>query len=157
MPLDLFKLLYLQDQSTFSNYFYTIFKLRMSNPLLTLKGAYGSGSESDSDTEIGINPKLKFAPLNVAPSVVTDYDVNTERAVDISSGEIVYNPTAREMYMPDQAPKHPDRKTGQAAAERNMLAGYAEKEHISDFAFETQRKTYHSYGFAVDPSRVSCR
>lgn len=36
---------------------------------------------------------------------------------------------------------------------RNTLAGYAEKEHISDFAFETQRKTYHSYGYAVDPSK----
>ena len=35
----------------------------------------------------------------------------------------------------------------------NMLSGYAEKEHISDFAFETQRKTYHSYGYAQDPSK----
>ena len=34
-----------------------------------------------------------------------------------------------------------------------MLSGYAEKEHISDFAFETQRKTYHSYGYAQDPSK----
>ena len=34
-----------------------------------------------------------------------------------------------------------------------MLSGYAEKEHISDFAFETQRRTYHSYGYAQDPSK----
>ena len=36
---------------------------------------------------------------------------------------------------------------------RNMLSGFAEKEHISDFAFETQRKTYHSSGYAQDPSK----
>ena len=36
---------------------------------------------------------------------------------------------------------------------RNMLSGFAEKEHISDFAFETQRKTYHSFGYAQDPSK----
>ena len=117
----------------------------MSNPF----AAYGSGSESDDDA-----PRLPKLP-NCAPTIVTDYDVSTDRAVDISKGEIVFNPTAKEIYMPEQGPKHPERKTQQAAAERNMLAGYAEKEHISDFAFETQRKTYHSYGYAVDPSRVS--
>jgi len=36
---------------------------------------------------------------------------------------------------------------------RNTLAGYAEKEHISDFAFETQRRNYHAYGTAMDPSK----
>ena len=33
------------------------------------------------------------------------------------------------------------------------MAGYAEKEHISDFAFETQRRNYHAYGQAIDPSK----
>ena len=54
--------------------------------------------------------------------------------------------------MPANGPEAPN-KTNQSKAMRNTLAGYAEKEHISDFAFETQRKTYHSYGYAVDPSK----
>lgn len=51
-----------------------------------------------------------------------------------------------------QGPHHPF-KTKQASVMRNTLAGYAEKEHISDFAFETQRRNYHAYGRAVDPSK----
>ena len=56
------------------------------------------------------------------------------------------------MYTPQAGPDAPN-KTHQSKAMRNMLSGYAEKEHISDFAFETQRKTYHSFGYAQDPSK----
>lgn len=37
-------------------------------------------------------------------------------------------------------------------ANRNILSGYVEKAHISDFQFENQRRTFTSYGYAVDPS-----
>lgn len=37
-------------------------------------------------------------------------------------------------------------------ANRNILSGYVEKAHISDFQFENQRRTFTSYGHAVDPS-----
>ena len=57
-----------------------------------------------------------------------------------------------ELYTPQAGPDAPN-KTAQSKAMRNMLSGYAEKEHISDFAFETQRKTYHSFGYAQDPSK----
>lgn len=37
-------------------------------------------------------------------------------------------------------------------ANRNILSGYVENAHISDFQFENQRRTFTSYGYAVDPS-----
>lgn len=37
-------------------------------------------------------------------------------------------------------------------ATRNILSGYVELAHISDFQFENQRRTFTSYGYAVDPS-----
>lgn len=37
-------------------------------------------------------------------------------------------------------------------APRNTLSGYVEKAHISAFNFENQRRTFHTYGFALDPS-----
>lgn len=37
-------------------------------------------------------------------------------------------------------------------ASRNTLSGYVEKAHISSFNFENQRRTFHTYGFALDPS-----
>lgn len=33
-----------------------------------------------------------------------------------------------------------------------MLSGYIEQAHLNEFQFETQRRTFHSYGYAVDPS-----
>ena len=37
-------------------------------------------------------------------------------------------------------------KTQQFSATRNTLAGYVEEAHVSEFQFETQRRTFHSYG-----------
>ena len=33
-----------------------------------------------------------------------------------------------------------------------MLSGYVEKAHISEFQFENQRRTFASYGYALDPT-----
>ncbi len=43
-------------------------------------------------------------------------------------------------------------KTEQEAAVKNTLSGYVEPAHVNDFQFETQRRTFHSYGYAHDPS-----
>ncbi|EHA99636.1 Pre-mRNA-processing factor 17 [Heterocephalus glaber] len=37
-------------------------------------------------------------------------------------------------------------------APRNMLSGYVEQAHINDFIFEQQRRTFVTYGYALDPS-----
>ncbi|CAH1976621.1 unnamed protein product [Acanthoscelides obtectus] len=36
--------------------------------------------------------------------------------------------------------------------ERNILSGYIEPAHVSEFQFENQRRTFASYGYALDPS-----
>lgn len=131
---------------------------------LAALGAYkGSDSESDdenkncqkvTDQQLHLTtPAITLEPVvEPAPNVVTRYDLNYARCIDTKAGEIVFNPTVDELYTPEQGPHHPF-KTKQASVMRNTLAGYAEKEHISDFAFETQRRNYHAYGRAVDPSK----
>ena len=42
--------------------------------------------------------------------------------------------------------------TEQEAATKNTLSGYVEAAHFNEFQFETQRRTFHSYGYAHDPS-----
>lgn len=44
-----------------------------------------------------------------------------------------------------QGPANPF-KTKQQLAIKNTLSGYAEEAHVSDFNFENQRRTFHSYG-----------
>ena len=55
------------------------------------------------------------------------------------------------MFAPVVGPHNPY-KTRQEAAERNTLAGFVEDAHVNAFQFELQRKTFHSYGYAFDPS-----
>ena len=43
-------------------------------------------------------------------------------------------------------------KCQQEAANKNMLSGHTEPSHLNEFQFELQRRTFHSYGFAQDPS-----
>lgn len=73
------------------------------------------------------------------------------RTVDPKSKEILYNPRYEELYAPVLGPENPH-LTEQQKAPRNMLSGYVEKAHISEFNFENQRRTFHTYGYALDPS-----
>ncbi|EAW48320.1 cell division cycle 40 homolog (yeast), isoform CRA_b [Homo sapiens] len=57
----------------------------------------------------------------------------------------------RPCLLPEFGPENPFR-TQQMAAPRNMLSGYAEPAHINDFMFEQQRRTFATYGYALDPS-----
>lgn len=73
------------------------------------------------------------------------------RAIDPSTKELAYNPKFDELFAPVQGPDNPF-LTEQMRAPRNTLSGYVEKAHISAFNFENQRRTFHTYGFALDPS-----
>lgn len=73
------------------------------------------------------------------------------RAIDPSTKELAYNPKFEELFAPVQGPENPF-LTEQMRAPRNTLSGYVEKAHISAFNFENQRRTFHTYGFALDPS-----
>lgn len=63
----------------------------------------------------------------------------------------MHNPKYEELFAPEYGPENPF-QTQQMKANRNMLSGYVEKAHISEFQFENQRRTFTSYGYAVDPS-----
>lgn len=73
------------------------------------------------------------------------------RVVDPTSKELMYNPKYEELYAPVQGPENPN-MTSQQKAQRNTLSGFVEKAHISAFNFENQRRTFHTYGYALDPS-----
>lgn len=73
------------------------------------------------------------------------------RVIDPTSKELAYNPRYEELFAPVQGPENPF-LTDQQKAPRNTLSGYVEKAHISAFNFENQRRTFHTYGYALDPS-----
>jgi pre-mRNA-processing factor 17 len=71
--------------------------------------------------------------------------------VDPHARALGYNPSYAALYGPEIGPAHPF-KSMQAQATRNMLSGYVEEAGLSDFAFEQQRRTFQSFGYALDPS-----
>ncbi|KXJ18778.1 Pre-mRNA-processing factor 17 [Exaiptasia diaphana] len=132
-----------------------------------LVSAYGEDSDSEEndspkeeiteDHTVHLNPgssihtmKSKFQ-LNVAPAVVNKNDVGATRKIDGTTKELTFNPKYEELFAPEVGPSNPN-KTRQQLAAKNMLTGYVEHAHVSDFTFENQRKTFTSFGYAVDPS-----
>ncbi len=78
--------------------------------------------------------------------------MDDRRHIDATTKELAYNPKFEELYAPVAGPVNPN-KTQQEAAVKNTLAGYVEPAHVNDFQFELERRTFHSYGFAHDPSQ----
>lgn len=68
-----------------------------------------------------------------------------------ANAELMHNPKYEELFAPTYGPENPF-QTQQMKANRNVLAGFVERAHISDFQFENQRRTFTSYGYAMDPS-----
>lgn len=131
--------------------------------------SYGSDSDSENESESGSVPQkvdpdavthlqpLKsggittLAVLNSAPEVAVKEDVETGMHLDPALKEVSYNPSFETMFAPEFGPVNPFR-TQQMAAPRNMLSGYAEPAHVNDFMFEQQRRTFSTFGYALDPS-----
>ncbi|KAK4026056.1 pre-mRNA-processing factor 17 [Daphnia magna] len=113
----------------------------------------GSGEDSHlnpiNTTEL-INQKL-IVPVTAAPDVLPNEELDPLRHVDPSSKELLYNPKAEELFAPTLGPDCPF-KTGQQRAHRNTVAGFVEPAHLSEFQFEAQRKTFTSFGYALDPT-----
>uniref|UniRef100_A0A8D0GBW9 Uncharacterized protein n=1 Tax=Sphenodon punctatus TaxID=8508 RepID=A0A8D0GBW9_SPHPU len=142
----------------------------MSAAIAALASYGDSGSGSDSDTESIprreavvasgdtvlhlASPSLvqqALVAVDSAPEVAVKEDVETGVHLDPAVKEVRYNPTFDTMFAPEFGPENPFR-TQQMAAPRNMLSGYAEPAHINDFMFEQQRRTFATYGYALDPS-----
>ncbi|XP_071447430.1 pre-mRNA-processing factor 17 [Hetaerina americana] len=86
-----------------------------------------------------------------APDVVPLGSAGWSKQIDRDVKEIKFNPKCEVLFAPDVGPEHPF-KTEQQRAHKNMLSGYVEEAHISEFQFETQRRTFTSYGYALDPT-----
>ncbi|KAJ0178620.1 hypothetical protein K1T71_005395 [Dendrolimus kikuchii] len=100
-----------------------------------------------------VDPSLSVAKsiqVCSAPVVVPTNNDDT-RVLIPNNQELMHNPKYEELYAPAFGPENPF-QTQQMKATRNMLSGYVEMAHISDFQFENQRRTFTSYGYAVDPS-----
>lgn len=128
--------------------------------LLNLR-SYGSGSESDSDSadeeslqhlrpiESGntISKQLQFV---VNPEVTSTKELDDRRHLDPQEKELKYNPKYDELYAPTLGPNKPE--SDYHKVNRNTLAGHVEPAHFNHFEFESQRRTFTTYGYAVDPS-----
>lgn len=71
--------------------------------------------------------------------------------IDPRVDELTFNPKYEQLFAPVVGPENPFRSKQQQAA-RNMLSGYVEPAHMSEFQFENQRRTFSSFGYALDPS-----
>lgn len=65
--------------------------------------------------------------------------------IDPTATEVTHNPKYEELFGPEVGPENPF-KTQQQRAVKNILSGYVERAHISEFQFENQRRTFASYG-----------
>ena len=93
-----------------------------------------------------------FQAVVSAPIVQPNETMDERRHVDPGTKLLEYNPKFDDLYAPLMGPVDPH-KTQQEAATKNTLAGYVEAAHVNNFQFELERKTFHSYGFAHDPSQ----
>ena len=90
--------------------------------------------------------------MNIVPVVDDFKNENDDRRLVLpSTKELTYNLKYDDMYAEELGPTNPF-KTKQQKAQKNMLCGYVEPAHISDFQFDNQQKTFNSYGYAMDPS-----
>ncbi|XP_043220455.1 pre-mRNA-processing factor 17-like [Amphibalanus amphitrite] len=125
--------------------------------------AYGSDSNDSGEDEDALTAHLKpitssesltsVKTLQIcsAPTVAPGSGLDSRRHIDPSVKELEYNPRYDELFAPVLGPANPA-QTQQMRAERNTLAGYVEPAHFSAFQFENQRRTFTSFGYAVDPS-----
>ncbi|KAK3583940.1 hypothetical protein CHS0354_033725 [Potamilus streckersoni] len=132
-----------------------------------MESLLGYGSDSDvSDEEKGpisadltahlkpidkSNSISKSIALNMAPAVLHLDSKGDQLRIDATTKEVKYNPKYDVLFAPEVGPENPF-KTQQMSAPRNMLSGFVEPAHVSDFQFENQRRTFTSYGYAIDPS-----
>ncbi|XP_073531953.1 pre-mRNA-processing factor 17 isoform X1 [Phyllobates terribilis] len=118
--------------------------------------SYSSGSESECDEDERASAHLQPSSgivrvVDSAPEVAVKENVDIGIHLDPSLKEVQFNPTYETLFAPELGPNNPF-KSQQMAAPRNMLSGYAEPAHINDFMFEQQRRTFATYGYALDPS-----
>ncbi|KAF6213311.1 hypothetical protein GE061_011029 [Apolygus lucorum] len=126
--------------------------------------------ESDSDQEDGEGKEEKIKAMTMhlqpieksqgiasslaicaTPTALPPVEYDSMRFVNPDTKELMVNLKYEELFAPELGPANPF-LTEQQKAPKNTLSGYVEPAHVSEFQFENQRKTFTSYGYAVDPS-----
>ncbi|KAG5321455.1 PRP17 factor, partial [Pseudoatta argentina] len=124
--------------------------------MLALKD-YGSSDEGSETENVDFAPTLpgdKFTTnrqICSAPEVIPTGTELCVKHVDPTATEVAHNPKYEELFGPEIGPENPF-KTQQQRAVKNILSGYVERAHISEFQFENQRRTFASFGYALDPT-----
>ncbi|XP_064404437.1 pre-mRNA-processing factor 17-like isoform X2 [Halichondria panicea] len=111
----------------------------------------GSPHTTSQDVLDALKSKL---PLNSAPPVPMKESPLSLLRVDPKAKQVAFNPTVDQLFTPEVGPVNPF-KTRQQKADKNILTGHVEPAHFDHFQFENQRRTFHSYGYAVDPTASS--
>ena len=108
-------------------------------------------SRDDSTLHLKASTSTSTALVVAAPAVAPNETMDRRRHIAHDAKEVSYNPKYEEMFAPMVGPENPH-KTETQKADKNMLSGKVEPAHLNEFQFELQRRTFHSYGFAQDPS-----
>ncbi|ESO00118.1 hypothetical protein HELRODRAFT_176430 [Helobdella robusta] len=127
-----------------------------------IKSGYAddSGAESDPNEEVNIHFKAlagtedkpkKLLVCSAPPPASSN--LSNIKPINPETKVLFYNPKYEELYAPKVGPENPF-KTNQMKAHRNRLTGFVEECHVNDFQFENQRRTFTSYGYAINPSVV---
>lgn len=115
---------------------------------------YDINDESDDDSHEDNNKlDLSLVQINSAPQVI-DYGLDVKKqfgsAVDPKCKELTYNPKYEDLFAPVLGPMNPFKSSHEN--DRNFLTGNIESAHVSEAQFELQRKYFHAYGSANNPS-----
>ncbi|XP_054266281.1 pre-mRNA-processing factor 17-like [Macrosteles quadrilineatus] len=95
--------------------------------------------------------KIALSNVCAAPDVTPMGPSDSMKFVDVTTKELTKNLKYEELFAPELGPENPF-LTQQQRAQKNTLSGFVEKAHISEFQFENQRRTFSSYGYAIDPT-----
>lgn len=103
---------------------------------------------SPMNSEFSVN---KHIVVCAAPEVLPTGLDDSKIHIAPDTKELQYNPKYEELFAPVLGPANPF-KTKQQQIDKNVLSGHIEPAHVSEFQFETQRRTFASFGYALDPS-----
>lgn len=132
--------------------------------MLALQQYIGSSDDDDEDSNKEVNKECnddiadsheysltKQIAICAAPQVLPTGLDDGKIHIHPDTEELTYNPKFEELFAPVVGPLNPF-KTQQQQINKNVLSGHIEPAHVSAFQFETQRKTFASFGYALDPS-----
>lgn len=115
-----------------------------------------SSEEEDHHEQMDINVDItpKIMSLVSAPEVdeFIEFKGKNEfqRALDPKSkDELKYNARYDDLFAPEIGPTSNQKKENTG---RNFLTGHIEQTHVNEYHFESQRRTFHCYGLAENPS-----